>query len=330
MLGSSGATAAPAAAASLGEPGAPAELTSVSYGNFNPNYASNILTEVANHFGWLQEYGIQNQEVVFLEQSQVFPAIIGGSLHIASQDTDAVAGAKLAGEDLLYIATYRDKEPWLLSFKEGIDINNLAGVQCSAGGAGGRNEFNAQEMIRRLGGDPTQVEWVPIGGGSDARVNAFVEGLIDCVQHFDRHRSQVTGASGVIVFDDLEEVPQDGFVVDRSFAEQNPRTVISYLKAFIRARDFYKDLADRDQVLEIMRGREYESPPEFVENYERDWAIISSDGYFTTETMNQLIDDAVRTGNLEQPIDWHEFVDLSYLNQAYEELGMADRIRDPG
>jgi hypothetical protein len=46
--------------------------------------------------------------------------------------------------------------------------------------------------------------------------------------------------------------------------------------------------------------------------------------------MNQLIDDAVRTGNLEQPIDWHEFVDLSYLNQAYEELGMADRIRDPG
>jgi hypothetical protein len=79
-----------------------------------------------------------------------------------------------------------------------------------------------------------------------------------------------------------------------------------------------------------MRGREYEIPPEFVENYERDWAIISSDGYFTTETMNQLIDDAVRTGNLEQPIDWHEFVDLSYLNQAYEELGMADRIRDPG
>jgi LysM repeat protein len=151
-----------AAATSVGEPGAPAELSSISYGNFNPNYASNVLSELADNFGWLQEGGIESQEVAFVEQSQIFPAIIGGSLQIASQDTDAVAAANLAGEDLLYLTTYRDKEPWLLSFKEGFDINNLAGVQCSAGGAGGRNEFTAQEKDRRWGGDPEQIEWVPI------------------------------------------------------------------------------------------------------------------------------------------------------------------------
>ena len=326
ILGSEGAAMA---ATSVGEPGAPAELSSISYGNFNPNYASNVFSELADNFGWLQEGGIEEQEVVVIDQSQIFPAIIGGSLQIASQDTDAVAAAKLAGEDLRYIATYRDKEPWLLGFKEGIDINDLTGVQCSAGGAGARNEFNAQEMVRRLGGDPDQVEWVPISGGSDARVNAFVEDIINCVQFFDRHRSLVTGGGGVIVYDDLEDVPQDGFVVHKDFAEANPRTVVNYLKALIKARDFYKDLANKDQVIEIMQSRGYEIPPEFVENYERDWIIISSDGYFDPASMDTLIADAVKAENLESSIDWHEFVDLSYLNQAYRELDMADRIRDP-
>ena len=309
--------------------GAPAELANVSYGNFNPNYASNLLTELSDHFGWLQEGGVESQEVVFIDQSQIFPAIIGGSLHIASQDSDAVAAANLAGEPLLMVAIYRDKEPWILSFREGIDINNLEGVQCSGGGAGGRNEFNAQEMIRRLGGDPTQVEWVPIGGGSDARTNAFVEGLIDCVQHFDRHREAVAGANGVTLYDELETVPQDGFVVHRSFAEQNPRTVINYLKAFIQARDYFNDVNNKDEIIEIMRGREYEIPQAFVDQYERQMLIIGDDPYFDAAAMDTLIQDAVNVGNLEAFIDWREFVDFSYLNQAYIELGRADEIRDP-
>jgi branched-chain amino acid transport system substrate-binding protein len=309
--------------------GAPAELANVSYGNFNPNYASNLLTELSDHFGWLQEGGVANQEVAFIDQSQIFPAIIGGSLHIASQDTDAVAGANLAGEPLLMIAIYRDKEPWIVAFREGVDINNLEGVQCSAGGAGGRNEFNAKEMIKRQGGDPDQVEWVPIRGGSDARVNAFVEGQIDCVNHFDRHRALVAEANGVLIYDDLENVPQDGFVVHRSFAEQNPRTVINYLKAFIQARDYFKDPNNKDEIIEIMRSREYEIPQAFVDQYERAQTIIGDDGYFDPVAMDTLIADAVRVGNLEQSIDWREFIDLSYLNQAYTELGMADRIKDP-
>ncbi len=42
-----------------------------------------------------------------------------------------------------------------------------------------------------------------------------------------------------------------------------------------------------------------------------------------------FIADAVRTGNPEQSIAWQEFFDLSYLNQAYTELGMTNRIRNP-
>ena len=312
-----------------GDDGMMAETSSISFGNFNPNYAANVMNEVADEKGWLADGGITSQEIVFMEQSQVFPALIGGSLHIAAQDTDAIAAAILAGEEMLYIANYRDKEPWILAFAEGVTIDNLEGVTCSGGGAGGRNEWNAKEMVVRLGGDPEQIEWVPIRGGSDTRVNAFAEGQINCVQHFDRHRQIVADAGGTIVYDDLEIVPQDGFIVMRSFAEENPRTVINYLKGLIQARDYFRDEANMDEMFEIMRSRDYEIPDIFVEQYPRSVSILGEDGYFSADTMETMLADALKTGSLEGEVDWRDFVDLSYLNTAYEELGMADRIREP-
>ena len=308
-------------------PGDPSEISSVAWGNFNANYLANVLNELADENGWLQDYGMSDQEVVIMDQELVFPALLGGSLHIAMQDTDAVAGAQLAGADLIYIANYRDKEPWILAFKEGVDINNLEGVTCSGGGAGGRNEFNAKEMVRRLGGDPDQIEWIPIGGGSDSRVNAFVEGQIDCVQHFDRHRALVADAGGTIVYDELENVPQDGFVVTREFAESNPRFVINYLKALIKARRVLNDLGNKDQIIETMRARGYEIPQAFVDQYERQMNIINDSENFDIAAMETLIEDSVRTGSLEASIDWREFVDMSYLEQAYRELGMESEIQ---
>jgi hypothetical protein len=42
--------------------------------------------------------------------------------------------------------------------------------------------------------------------------------------------------------------------------------------------------------------------------------------------MEQLIADAVKTGSLEKEIDWHEFVRMDYLNEAYKQLGMDDMV----
>jgi ABC-type nitrate/sulfonate/bicarbonate transport system substrate-binding protein len=308
------------------------EIDTLRFGNFNPNYASNTLPEISDEMGWLAEGGLTELEMTFADQSTLFPGLLGGSLEVVAQDTDAVAGAHVAGEtDFVIVSIYRDKEPWMLAFQEGIDVSDLSGVTCSGGGAGGRNEFNAKAMVERLGGNPDDVEWIPIGGGSDARVTAFAEeGQIDCVQHFDRHRQLVIDAGGTTLYDELEEVPQDGFVVLRSWAEENPRAVVSILKGFILARDFHKDIANQDAVIEIMTGRDYEIPPEFVDQYERALQIIGIDGHFEIAAMEALIADSVRTGSLEESVDWRTIVDMSYLNQAYEELGMSDRVVDYG
>ena len=69
-------------------PGDPSELSSVVWGNFNPNYLANVLNELADENGWLQDYGMADQEMVIMDQELVFPALLGGSLNIALQDTE--------------------------------------------------------------------------------------------------------------------------------------------------------------------------------------------------------------------------------------------------
>ena len=305
----------------------PAETRDLKYANFNPNYASNLLHELSEELGFYAYGGIKPEDTVYADQSTLFPALLGGSLHVVAQDTDAVAGAHVAGAtDFLVISIYRDKEPWLVAFRGGINVNSVE--TCSGGGAGGRNEFNAKEIIIRLGGNPDNIEWIPIGGGSDSRVKAFMKGQIDCVQHFDRHRKLVIDAGGKTVYDELEDVPQDGFVVLRSWAEKNPRTVINMLKAFILARDFVHNINNKESVIRFMRSRDYDIPESFVAQYPKALKIIGADGHFSIKAMDQLIVDSVRTGSLVKSIDWRTFIDMSYLNTAYKELGMPERVRN--
>jgi ABC-type nitrate/sulfonate/bicarbonate transport system substrate-binding protein len=308
---------------------APAETANLIHGTYNPNWANLALSELADNFGWLKEGGIESQEIIIVEQTQIFPALIGGSLHTAQQDTDAVAAANLQGEPIRFIAVYRDKEPWIFGVGPGIEtVEDLVGKQVSGGAAGSRNEFNGKEMIRRLGGDPDAMEWVPVGGGSDARVEAVNAGVIAGTVMQFRHMPLITNNGGKILIEELEEVPQDCYCVHENWLKNNERTVVAFLKAITQARLFFHDLNNKDEIISIMESRDYEFSDTFKELYPRDVSIISSTGHFNPEAMETLIADAVKVGNLEKEIDWREFVRMDYLNQAYKELGMDDQVVD--
>lgn len=306
---------------------APAETASIIHGTYNPNWANLVINELADHFGWLKEEGINSQEIIIVEQTQIFPALIGGSLHTAQQDTDAVAAANLQGEPIRFIAGYRDKEAWIFGVAKGIEtVEDLVGKQVSGGAAGSRNEYLGKEMIRRLGGDPDALEWVPVGGGSDARVEAVNAGVIVGTVMQPRHKPLIANGGGKILFEELAEVPQDCYCVHENWLNNNERTVVGFLKATIRAREFFKDPNNKEEIIKIMEGRGYEFSDIFRELYEADLNVISATGHFNIEAMETLIADAVRTGNIEKEIDWREFVRMDYLNQAYQELGMDDKV----
>lgn len=326
------ATLAPAAtsAPTMAPTEAPAvDIAQLDHITYNPNWANTVLNELADHFGWLEEVGIHGQEITIVDQTQIFPALIGGAAMTGQQDTDALAGATALGEELRFIACFRDKEPWIFGVAPGIEtVEDLAGKPVSGGAIGSRNYNNGREMMRRLGMDPDEAEWVPVAGGSDSRVAAMGEEIIYGTVMFDRHRALVEEMGGKILYDSLEDVPQDNFCVHQSWLQDNEEAVIGFLMATTKARQFFHDLSNKDEIIEIMKGRGYEFPPSFIEEYDRAVAINSPTGQFNIDAMEKLIQDSVDTGNLEEVVDWRTFTRMDYLNEAYRRLGQEDMVQD--
>jgi ABC-type nitrate/sulfonate/bicarbonate transport system substrate-binding protein len=315
----------------LGACGGKVDVGLISHATYNPNWANTVLNELADHFGWLQDEGIESQEITIVEQTQIFPALEGGALNTAQQDTDAVAGANLLDVPIRFVSCFRDKEPWIFGVGPDIEtVDDLAGKPVSGGSIGSRNYYNGREMLRRLGFDPDLAEWVPVAGGSDSRVAAIESGIIAGTVMFDRHRALIEEMGGKLLHDDLESVPQDCFCVHQDWLDDNEDVLVAYLTALTRARLFYHDLDNKDEIISIMESRGYEFPPSFVTEYARAVAINSPTGQFDIPSMDKLIEDSIATGSLEEEIDWHVFVNMDYQNEAYKKLDMDDQVVDYG
>lgn len=304
-----------------------AEIKKLVQGTYNPNWANCVLSELADVKGWFKEEGIDSKEIVIIDQAQIFPALIGGSLMLAQQDTDAIAAANAAGEPLYLISCYRDKEPWIFGIGPGYKtLADIKGKPLSGGAIGTRNENSLKEMIKRLGGDPNDYQWVPIGGGSDGRVKAVIGGVIAGTLMQDRHVPLIQKAGGTILYNKREAFPQDAYVAHKSWLDKNPRTAIGFLKATFRARQFAIDPKNKDEIIALMKSRNYDFPQEFIDTYEALLDIMSPTGNFSPDAMVNLLQAAVKAGTLKTLVDWKTFVKLDYQNQAFKELGREDLV----
>lgn len=324
------ATTAPTAAPTVVPTAAPkpAETKKIIQGTYNNNWANNVLSELADTKGWFKAEGIDSKEIVIIDQSQLFPASIGGSLMIGQQDTDLIAGANMAGEKLFMVATYRDKEPWI--FGVGKDIKtaaDLKGKNVSGGAIGTRNEANAKEMLRRLGLDPDKdVNWVPVSGGSDGRMKAVISGVIAGTAVQDRHVPVIKAAGGQILYNQREAIPQDGYYVHANWLKNNERTMVGFLKATFKARAYALDWNNKDEIIALMKKQGYDFPQDFIDIYKESLDIVSLTGTFDVKAMNLLLQASQKAGTIKSIPELKSFINLDYLNQAFTELGRTDLI----
>lgn len=322
-------TAAPAAT-SVPATAAPklAETKKIIQGTYNNNWANNVLSELAQAKGWFKEVGIDDKEIVIIDQSQLFPAAIGGSLMIGQQDSDLIAGANMAGEALYMVACYRDKEPWIFAVGKGIKTaQDLKGKPVSGGAVGSRNEANGKEMLKRLGLDPEKdVQWVPVSGGSDGRMKAVIGGVIAGTTVQDRHVTPIKEAGGSILYSERESIPQDAYFAHGNWLKNNERTMVSFLKATFRAREYVLDIKNKDEIVKLMISRNYDFPQSFINDYYTVLDIMSPTGAFDPKAMQTLLQASVKAGTLKSMPDVKNFIKLDYLNQAFTELGRTDLI----
>lgn len=321
-------TAAPAAtkpaAATLARP----EMASFTYGMNNPNYLTQIVHFVALEKGYFKEVGFENIEVI--TGDEYLTGTVGGSLLLSQGDTDVAFAAYAKGEPIIWLACYRPKEYRILGVAKGINsAADLKGKQMSGGPPGSRNEYIMKNIVRRLGLDPEKdVEWVPVRGASDGRLQALVAGQIAGASIFPRHEKALLDAGGKILVKDFVDMPQEGMFAKAETVQKYPNLIVAYLAATLRARQWLvkdKETVARNkaEAIAIMEKHGFTVSEDFRALYETEM-YQSPDGGFAPASMDQLVEESVAVGSLPKGFDWRKAVNLSLLHKAQAAVGLPE------
>ena len=303
-----------------------ANLSSITMGDFNPNYANQWPFRLAQSLGYLEDAGIQELEIVLTDE--YVPGLVGGSLDIAHGDTsEFLAAGSASGLPITIVSMHRDKEWWIMGVGEGVETaEDLKGRDITGGSLAGRNTWIQRQILGKIGLSDADVNFVPTSGGSDSRLGAVINGSVAAASLFPRHRAPLEEAGGKFLFEELVDAPQEGFAVMGDWLSDNEDTIQAWLVADLKARQWLMDPANKDRAYEIMEDLGYDIPDSFKALYDVELAQLSRDGGFENEAaMQEFVATLAETGNLPDGLDWKPFFNFEYLWKAQEALGMSQR-----
>ncbi len=308
--------------------GLQANLSSITMGEFNPNYAAQWGYQVADSLGYMSDVGIESTEYVLSDE--YIPGLLGGSLDMTHSDTDVAIGSAFAsGEPIKMIGMFRTSEWQIMGVNSDIQVpEDLIGQTVTGGPLDGRNTVVQRQILEAMGIDPEEVQFVATSGGSDARLQALLAGTVQGASVFPRHRPALEEAGGQFIYEQLEPAPQEGFAALGGWLEDNGDTAVAWLAAELQGRQFVMDPANKDEAYQIMRDRGFEIPDEFVEQYEVEIQQYSEDGGFEVAAMDTFIDALKETGDVPAEAEWRDYMDFTYLWEAQDSLGIP-RSPDP-
>jgi ABC-type nitrate/sulfonate/bicarbonate transport system substrate-binding protein len=319
----SAATAAPAAAASAVK----ANLSSLNIGYDNPNWSHHAADIVAREKGWFDEVGITNAEIITFNNA--LTAIVGGGVHFTAADSDVALQANVQeGVDIWWLGTRRDHEDLIFGLAPGLTIEDLkgSGKSVSGGTVGSRNELLGKKMLAELGLDPeTDVSWVTMSGGSDTRLAALMNGNLSGSNIQERHITQLEAAGGTVIYNKSRTIAQDGYVAMGPFIEENGDTVVAFLTAIIKAKQYIKDLSTKDDVIAIMEKNGYQFSQEFKDAYESNVHNMSPDCGFEIAEMELVWEEISSVGEVAADFAWRDGMNLEFLWKAQEANGLPRR-----
>ena len=293
----------------------------------NPNFSHHMADVVAYEKGYMEAVGFTKFDNKIINDSMA--AVVGRGMDWTAVDTDVLIPARVEEEvGVVYIGTRRDSEDLIFGLAPGATLESLKEDKgyVSGGEVGTRNELLGKRMITELGLDAEEdVRWVAMGGGSDTRLVALINGELQGSNLQIRHITQLEEAGGTIVYNESRRVAQDGYAVQTKFLEENRDAVVAYLYAIIQAKQFIKDLNTKDEVIGMLEKNDFEFPQEFIDAYEANVSNLSPDCGFEIDEMELVWEELGSTGEADPDIDWRSAMDLGPLWEAQEALGLPRR-----
>ncbi len=298
----------------------------ITVGVDNSHYVFSEDVIIAEQKGYFKEVGINDVDLKILDEP--IPALIGGSLDFVQADTDALMGAsKKSNSGLRFLSVTFGAEFIGLAVRKGINTAaDLNGKTVSAGQANTRTDSNLRQLLKDNGVDMTKVQVVNTGGTANDRLTGLLTGTYDGATLQLRQRQLVEKAGGKFLFEMIRQAPQVGWGTD-DMLSKSPETVAAFMQAILRARAFADDLANKDEVIAMMKAADYNIPPEYAAAYADENApnYHVLDGGFEPADMDKFIADAIAFQTAPAGLVWQDVTDLTPLWRAQKALGLPLR-----
>jgi ABC-type nitrate/sulfonate/bicarbonate transport system substrate-binding protein len=293
----------------------------------NPYYLFHEDILVAQEKGYFKDVGIDKVDIKTIDDP--LPALVGGSLDFMLYDSDtAIAAAAKGAGDIKFLSTYLGGEANILGVRKGINsAADLKGKTITGGQFGSRNDFLIRKLLKDNGIDPDKdVKLVSTGGQSNERLQAVISGTVDGASLQLRHRSLLEAAGGKFLFEEVSQVPQNGWSVGK-LLQDSPETVAAFLEATLKARQFIDDVSHKDEVLKLAEDKGFELPQPYKDAYEHENAsdYHTADGGFEVKDMDDFINTQIELKVIPPNTDWKKYVNLVPLWRAQKALGLPLR-----
>ncbi len=188
-------------------------------------------------------------EVELLFTTEGIPALISDAVW-AVMDEPAVLWPALDQGlfDGVLVANFNDLDNWYLCAKAEIEEpEDLIGATYTGGEIG--NVWNVVGRIimeQELGIDADQVNFVSIGGSTDAWVDALLAGQVDASQCQPRHLPLMEEAGFNVLFQEQRNLATEMILVQRETWENNRDAVCAMVEGLFEFRQWIQDTDEED------------------------------------------------------------------------------------
>ena len=172
------------------------------------------------------------------------------------------------------------------------------------------------------------MEFVPVNGGSDERLQALLAGQIDVAQLQPRHQAPLEEAGGTMFETEFVEAPQEVWVVRTDFLEDNKDAVCGYIEGRIES-NLYAGAGDehidnREAVIELVKDAQDIEPTDAeIEDWTGEFATqIAIEAGASEDSFESWNEDMIANENVPEGFDWREHVDFTCLTEVQEKLGV--------
>lgn len=328
LVGCSSAAPAPSGPVDLGdgEPG-PAEDTDITVAIPFPDITMYSMYVLGTDLGYYEEEGLT---VEVITADNVTAAVASGSADIGVESTGTVIEAIRGGVPIDLVGGHYCRQNFDFAVQQGIEsVEDLDGTTITlAGTPGDPAEFQRKLVLKEEGWDldTVNVEVVYPGPGSESWTEFFVNDRISLQPFYADDRPALEEHGANIIVEALRNWANDVQVAGTDWAQNNPNTLVRFLRATLKAADFMTAPApgefpeNVDEILDIYEANDFDVSA--LRGSDSVWVL---DGHLACSNLyfdQDAWDTTIETQSLE-PLEF-DAGQLAYLEKAQELVGVEN------